>query len=107
MQGFEEMAVFLHEANNVFFAYHLAVHTDALAEINQMGRGIETNLVTCRLEDGGQRVRTGALAVCPAYVYGTKLAVRMSEVLVEHVRIGQALLVGIASHMLEEWGAII
>lgn len=52
MQRFEETALLLNEVDDALLGNHLSVDADTLAEVYEMGRGIETYLIAGLLEDG-------------------------------------------------------
>ena len=54
VQRFEECTVILYVIDDISLSYGDAVHADALAEIDEVWRGVESYLVSGRLEDGGQ-----------------------------------------------------
>ena len=57
VQGLEERAFPGYEVDYVFLRDGLAVDSDAFAEVEQVGRGVEPGAIACLLENGGQRVR--------------------------------------------------
>ena len=58
------------------------------------------------LEDGGEGVGRGALAVGARHVDGLVARVWMAEMVVEGVGVVQAVLVGRGAHVLEDGGAV-
>ncbi len=62
------------------FRNAFAVHSDPFSEIYQMGRGVESYLVTLALKDGSKGMGAGAFAVGSGYMDGLVLLMRMTEV---------------------------
>ena len=93
MQRLKEHPLVFHEVNDIALWDGLSVDTDAFAEVHQMGRGIETYLVSAMLKDGCDGMRTGTLSVGTRNVDTTEIFVRMPEVLIERMGILQAFLV--------------
>ena len=56
MKGLEEGALLLHEVYHILLADAHTVHTDALPEVHQVGRGVKAYLEALGLKDGGQTV---------------------------------------------------
>ncbi len=52
MEGFEESSVLFYEVDDILLRNAFAVNSDTLSEIYQMGRGVESYLVTLALKDG-------------------------------------------------------
>ena len=105
MQRFEEGAVAFHKIHNVCFLHRCAVHPDALAEIHQVGRRVESYPVAGGLQHGGQGVRARTLAVGAAYVDGGVLPVRMAQMFVQRTGVVQSFFVSTGAHLLEHRGA--
>ena len=107
MEGLEEGTVTGHKVDDELLVHTNAVHPDALAEVHQVGRGVEPHLVACRLQDGGEGVRYRALAVGSRHMDGLEPLVGMAKTLVEGMGVGQALLISTSPNLLEDWGAVV
>ena len=67
------------EVDDFLLGNHLTVDADALAEVDEVGRGVEAHLVACFLQDGGEEVGDGAFAVGAGHVDGAELALGVAE----------------------------
>ena len=72
-------AITLHEIDNCLARHHLAVDADALAEIDKMGRRVQSGLVAGVPEYGGCHVRGRAFAVGASDMYFTVALVWIAE----------------------------
>ena len=82
VERLEEGTFFFYKVHDIFLRDGLSVHADAFAEVHQMGRRVEAHAVTTLLQDGGQGVRAGTLAVGARHVDAAEAAMRVSEMLV-------------------------
>ena len=89
------------EIHHVLLRNHLAVNSDTLTEINEMRGRVESDPITGFLQDGGNRVRARSFTVRSGDVNGSEQTVRMSEMLIEKVRVFQSFLICCSSHILK------
>ena len=73
------LSVPVEKGGDLLLRYHLAVYANALPEIVQLGRGVESRPVPRRLQDGGQHVGHGAFAVGACDVDGEVVALGVSH----------------------------
>ena len=86
MQRFEETALLLHKVDDTLLGNHLSVDADTLAEVYEMGRGIESYLVAGLLENGCDAVRARAFAVGTGDMDRLISSVRMSKMFIQGLR---------------------
>ena len=91
---FKELLVFFDEADHFVLGYHFAADADALAEVDEVGRGVETHFVAGLLQDGGEEVRHGAFAVGAGDVDGAEAALGMAEVVHHCLGVDEVGLIG-------------
>ena len=101
MKGFEEGTVLFYEINDILLRNAFAVHSDTFSEIYQMGRSVESYLVTLALENGCKCMGAGSLAVGSGNVDGLVLLMRMAKVLIQGECGLQARLVSLRSDFLK------
>ena len=106
MEGFEEASILLYEVDDILLRNAFAVNSDALSEIYEMRGGVETYLVSLTLQDGGDGMRAGTLAIGSGNMDGLVLAMGMSEVFVQGMGGLKAWLVCFGSNLFEHWGAV-
>ena len=56
MERFKETALLLHKVDDTLFGDHLSIDADTLTEVNEMGRSVETYLITGLLKHGSDTV---------------------------------------------------
>ena len=100
----KETSLARYEVDDVGFGHRHAVYPDTLAEVDQVGRGIEPDAIAGGLEHGGDGVRTRTLAVGATDVYGQVFPMGMSEVRVQRPGGLEPLLVGPGADLLEQGG---
>ena len=93
LHGFEDRLLLLHEVDDILLADGLTVHADALAEVHQVGRCLETYAVATHLQDSRKRVSTRALSVGTSHMNSLELLMWMIEVLVECMTVLQSFLI--------------
>ena len=71
--------VALHEVDHLLLWYHLAIHPDALSEVDDVGRGVEAHFVPGLLQHGGEQVSDRAFAVGACHVYALVGSVRVAK----------------------------
>ena len=59
--------------------YHLAIDSDTLAEVDEVGRGVEAHFVAGFLEDGGEKMGDGAFAVGAGDMDAAEAALGVAE----------------------------
>ena len=69
----------LDEVDDLVLGYHLAIDAYALAEVDEVGRGVEAHLVAGLLEDGGEEMGDGALAVGAGDMDALELTLGVAE----------------------------
>ena len=106
VERLEETTLLPHEIDHIVLGHHHAVDADALAEVHEVRTRVEAHPVAVGLEDGGEGVGRGALAVGARHVDGLVARVGMAEMGVEGVGVVQAVLVGRGAHVLEDGGAV-
>ena len=89
--------IILDKINDILFGNILTVHADALAEIHEVGRGVEADAQAGIFQNSRQRVRNRAFPVGSGHVNRLVATVRMTVVRVERLGGLQAGLVAAAS----------
>ena len=106
MEWFEEASVLLYEVDDILLRNAFAVNSDALSEIYEMRGGVETYLVSLTLQDGGDGMRAGTLAIGSGNMDGLVLTMGMFEVFVQGMGGLKAWLICFGSNLFEHWGAV-
>lgn len=102
VERLEETTLLPHEIDHILLGHHHAIDADALAEVHEVRTRVEAHPVAVGLEDGGEGVGRGTLAVGARHVDGLVARVGMAEMGVEGVGVVQAVLVGRGAHVLED-----
>ena len=103
VEGFEELALLLHEVDDPPFGNHLPVDAYALTEVYEMGRCVQADLVASLLQDGRYAVRARALAIGAGYVYGLVGGVWVVEMLVQCLGGLEPRFISRSPYVLEHW----
>ena len=106
MKWFEESTVLFNEINDILLRNAFAVHSDTFSEIYQMGRGVESYLVTLALENGSKGMGAGSFAVGSSNMDGLVLLMRMTKVFIQGECRLQAWLVSLRSNFLKDRSTI-
>ena len=75
----------LNKLNHILLGNVLTIHADALAEIHEVGRGVEADAQAGILQNPRQRVRNRAFPVGSGHMDCLVFAVRMAVVGIEHL----------------------
>ena len=102
MKWFEESPVLFYEVNDILLRNAFSVHSDTFSEIYQMGRGVESYLVTLALKNGSKGMGAGSFAVGSSYVDGLVFLMRVTEVIIQGECGLQAWLVSLRSDFLKD-----
>ena len=102
MKWFEESTVLFYEVNDILLRNAFSVHSDTFSEIYQMGRGVESYLVTLALKNGSKGMGAGSFAVGSSYVDGLVFLMRVTEVIIQGECGLQAWLVSLRSDFLKD-----
>ncbi len=100
-EGLEKGALLLDKTDDPFFGNRHAIDADALAEIEQVRRGVQARVQALTLQDRGKRVRATALAVGARDVNHGVMAVGVAEMIVERDSVRHALLIRRSTRFLE------
>ena len=84
----------LYKLDDIVFADALAVHSDALTEINEVGRGVKSYTQASFLQDACQRMGNGTLTVGACHMDGLVVLMGVSVVGIEGLGGLQARLIG-------------
>ena len=95
------VAVLVHEIDHFLFGNHLPVDADALAEVVQVGRGVEPRAVAGLLQHRGEDVRHGAFAVGACDVDGEEVALRIAQVTAERGDAFETRFIGLCALLLK------
>ena len=101
IERLEEVALCLHEIDDILLRYGLAVDADTLREIHQMGRGIEPYPIAAELQESCEGVGSAALAVGACNMDGAEMLMGMAEMSVKGKGVAQTFLIRTSSHLLE------
>ena len=102
MKRLEEGTVLFYEVNDILLRNAFSVHSDTFSEIYQMGRSVESHLVTLALENGSKGMGAGAFAVGSGYVNGLVLLMRVTKVFIQGECRLQTWLVSLRSDFLKD-----
>ena len=106
MKWFEESTVLFNEVTDILLRNAFSVHSDTFSEIYQMGRGVESYLVTLALKNGSKGMGAGAFSVGSGYMDGLVFLMRMTEVIIQGECRLQAWLVSFRSDFLKDRSTI-
>lgn len=96
----------LNELHDPLLAYHLAVHSNPLAEIDEVRTCVKPDTITLGLKHGGKRVADRTLAIRAANVDGAVTAMWMTEVRIECQRAFQPFLIRCCPYVLKHRGRV-
>ena len=93
--------VAVHKIDNLLLGNHLAIHSDALTEVGQVGRGEQARMIARLLQHRRQHIRHRALAVGAGNMNYKVVALWVANRTAKLRNTLQARFVGIASDLLE------
>lgn len=106
MQRLKSVFMLRDKINDIVLRYHLPVHPYPFAEINQMRRGVQPDLIARLPKNGGEQMADRAFAVGAGYVDGLVCLMRIAEVIVQCRGNSQSRLVGGGTASLENGGTL-
>ena len=75
----KQLPVTLHKIHHLLLRNHLAIDTDALAEVDKMRRRVKSHLVSCLLQDGSEEMADRPLAVGAGHMDAFELEFGVAE----------------------------